>query len=145
MFFSSFEHDAALEEVDWRDWIATPTQCVFGLFDGETLVGITAAYTHRDDPDGHTALLGTSYVRPAYRGRGLARLLYETRLAWIRARGTFHRVVVSHRRSIERVLCNLLRNAIHHGRRNPVEVHVHDGPRGRVEEVDGGPFQRALR
>jgi RimJ/RimL family protein N-acetyltransferase len=101
MFFSSFEHDAALEEVDWRDWIATPTQCVFGLFDGETLVGITAAYTHRDDPDGHTALLGTSYVQPAYRGRGLARLLYETRLAWIRARGTFHRVVVSHRRSNE--------------------------------------------
>jgi len=101
MFFSSFEHDSALGADEWRGWLATQTQCVFGVFAGGTLVGITAVYTHRDDPDGQTALLGTSYVQPAYRGRGLARLLYETRLAWIRSRGTFRRVVVSHRRSNE--------------------------------------------
>jgi RimJ/RimL family protein N-acetyltransferase len=74
---------------------------VFGLFDGERLIGITAAFTYRGDPTGQTALLAMSFILPSHRGRGLSRTLYDARLAWIRAQPKFRRVVVSHRKSNE--------------------------------------------
>jgi len=37
-----------------------------------------------------------SFIAPAYRGRGLSRLLYDARLAWIKARPRFKRVILSH-------------------------------------------------
>jgi signal transduction histidine kinase len=43
--------------------------------------------------------------------------------------------LVSHRRSIERIFWNLVRNATHYGRRKPVAVHVHAGPRGTTMTV----------
>ena len=42
-----------------------------------------------------------SYIEPAYRGRGFARLFYEARLDWARSRGAFKRIRVSYRRSNE--------------------------------------------
>jgi len=42
-----------------------------------------------------------SYILPQYRGRGLSRKFYETRLAWIRNHPKFKRIIVSHRASNE--------------------------------------------
>jgi RimJ/RimL family protein N-acetyltransferase len=99
MFFSAYAQEALLDEDAWRAWIGNPAQCVFGLFHRDELVGITAVYTHRDDPSGRTALFGSTYIDPAHRGRGLTRLLYAARLDWVRIRPRFGRIVVSHRRS----------------------------------------------
>ena len=74
---------------------------VFGLFDGARLIGITAAFTWRDDPSGETVLLAMSFIIPEYRGRGLSQLLYKARLNWIRAHSQFRRVVIYHRESNE--------------------------------------------
>jgi RimJ/RimL family protein N-acetyltransferase len=99
VFFSAHAQEVLLDAEWWRTWVANPAQCVFGLFHDGELVGITAVYTHRDDPSGRTALFGSTFIHPAHRGHGLSRLLYQARLDWVRARPTFGRVVVSHRRS----------------------------------------------
>ena len=100
-FALSHDECASWTEDAWRTEIAAPTHQIFGLFDGQTLIGITAAFTWRGDPTGQTALLAMSYIEPEYRGRGLSNTLYEARLDWIRRSGRFRKVHVSHRASNE--------------------------------------------
>jgi RimJ/RimL family protein N-acetyltransferase len=85
----------------WQDTIKGQAHQVFGLFDGEHLIGVTAAFTSPEDPSGKTAVLAMSFIPPEYRGRGLSRLFYEARLDWIRTHSHFRRVTVSHRWSNE--------------------------------------------
>jgi RimJ/RimL family protein N-acetyltransferase len=101
VFGSCYEAEATRTAEEWQDGVRGPGHQVFGLFDGERMIGITAAFTWRDDPSGKTAVLAMSFMQPEYRGRGLSRLLYEARLDWIRAHPQFERVVVSHRESNE--------------------------------------------
>src|SRR5262249_37871850 len=70
-------------------------------FDGARLIGITSVFRWDEDASGVTAILASSFVLPDHRGRGLSRLLYDARLAWLRERGDFKRVVVGHRLSNE--------------------------------------------
>ncbi len=86
---------------EWRRRIAGAGCVIFGLFAGDDLIGITGVVTDRDDPTGKTAVLVMSYIRPAYRGRGLTAQLYEARLNWIASQPQFTRTIVSHRASNE--------------------------------------------
>jgi RimJ/RimL family protein N-acetyltransferase len=103
MYFSSLEAEFAHSEAQWRTLAANldDRQRVFGLFEGEVLIGITAVFTYNGDPSERTAVFGMSYVRPEYRGQGHAQLYYEARFAWVRGNPRFTRVRVSHRRSNE--------------------------------------------
>ena len=101
VFAASYGAEAAYGEHRWRETVQGPGHQVFGLFDDQKLIGITAAFTWREDPCGETAILAMSFLLPEYRGRGLSRLLYDARLDWIRAQPQFKRVVVSHRDSNE--------------------------------------------
>jgi RimJ/RimL family protein N-acetyltransferase len=101
MFASSYEAEVGMTPEEWQRTIRGPTHQVFGLFAGEDLIAITAAFTWREDPSGQTALLAMSFILPEYRGRGLSEMLYEARLDWIRTQRRFKRVVVSHRQSNE--------------------------------------------
>ena len=101
-FWGTYEDAMAKADEVWQDYMRRDaTQQVFGLFDEDRLIGITAAFRHRGDPSGETAILAMSYIEPEYRGRGLSRLLYRARLDWIRAQPQLRRVVVSHRESNE--------------------------------------------
>jgi RimJ/RimL family protein N-acetyltransferase len=100
-YFTGYEEVANWSADAWQDAIKGLGHQVFGLFDGNQLIGITAAFTDREDPTGQTALLAMSYIKPAYRARGLSDFLYRARLAWIRSQPQFRRVVVSHRKSNE--------------------------------------------
>lgn len=100
-FALSYEECVSWSPEQWRAGICAPTHQVFGLFDGENLIGITGVFTRREDPSGRTALLVMSYIEPEYRGRGLSEKLYQVRLDWIRQSGRFHTVHVSHRASNE--------------------------------------------
>jgi GNAT superfamily N-acetyltransferase len=104
MFSSSYEDERNHQESHWRRLASNENdgQRIFGLFAGDVLIGITAAFTYRGDPTGRTAILAMSYILPEYRGRRLSRLYYEARLAWIRSASAFEVVRVSHRRSNER-------------------------------------------
>src|ERR1700722_13882860 len=85
-FYAALADEMKLSPEEWRGRIAAPDHQVFGLFETEKLIGITAVFTDRDDPSGTTAHLAMSYILPAYRGQGHARLLYDARLNWIKAR-----------------------------------------------------------
>jgi RimJ/RimL family protein N-acetyltransferase len=100
-FGSAYATEVAKTSEEWQSTIRGLANQAFGLFDLKHLIGITAAFAWREDPSGHTAVLAMSFILPEYRGRGLSRLLYETRLNWIRSRPQFTRVVVSHRASNE--------------------------------------------
>jgi len=101
VFHSSYELEVTNGPEQWQRTLTSPTSRVFGLFDEEHLVGITAVFPSSEDPSGRTAILAMSFILPEYRERGLSRLLYKARLDWIRSQGVFKRIVVSHRASNE--------------------------------------------
>jgi RimJ/RimL family protein N-acetyltransferase len=101
VFFASYDGELALGDDEWQRRIAAGGSVIFGLFAGSDLVGITGVVTDRDDPSGKTAVLVMSYIRPAYRDRGLTALFYEARLGWIASQPQFTRASVSHRASNE--------------------------------------------
>ena len=101
VFALSYEQEAKRSPEEWQETIQGPSHQVFGLFDSQRLIGITASFTWQGDPSGETAVLAMSFIRPEYRGHGLSRLLYDARLDWIRRQPQFKRVVVSHRASNE--------------------------------------------
>ena len=101
-FFRHPDDEVGLGDDVWMA-LATPddAHCLFGCFDGESLIGISAVRQTDDDPAGRTAMFGMTYVLPAYRRLGLAKRLFDARLAWVRANPRFERAVVGHRRSNE--------------------------------------------
>jgi RimJ/RimL family protein N-acetyltransferase len=129
VFGSSYESEVTRTAEEWQDTVTGPGHQVFGLFDGKHLIGITAAFTWREDPSGETALLAMSFILPEYRGRRLSRLLYQARLDWIRKHSEFKRAVVFHRRSNEASR----RANERHGFR-PVGRATHAWPDGTIED-----------
>lgn len=99
VFSTRHEVAAARSREAWQANIQGPSNQAFGLFDGDRLIGIAAVFANADDATGATAGLAMSYILPAWRGRGLSRVLYEARLDWVRARPQFRRVIVAHRAS----------------------------------------------
>jgi RimJ/RimL family protein N-acetyltransferase len=100
-FGAAYGTEVTKKPEEWQRTISGPANQAFGLFDLTHLIGITAAFAWREDPSGKTAVLAMSFILPEYRGRGLSRLFYETRLNWIRSRPQFTRIVVFHRASNE--------------------------------------------
>ena len=85
--FATSHADAARRTPEtWQSLVSGPTNQIFGLFDGEHLVGVTGAFAWPDDCSGETATLVMSYILPAYRGRGFSRLLYAAALGFRRGR-----------------------------------------------------------
>jgi len=129
VFFRRYDDEAALTD---HEWIALATggdtRQVFGLFDGDRLVGITGIAADRDDPTGATASLGMSYILPEYRRRGYATAFYEVRLAWARARPHFVRASVGHRQSN-----NATRRAAARFGFRPIDAKLHRWPDGSEE------------
>src|SRR5439155_12259656 len=74
VFATSYEEAVARSPEQWQTTICGPVHQIFGLFDGERLIAITAVFTSRDDPSGETAELAMSFILPEYRGQGLSRL-----------------------------------------------------------------------
>lgn len=101
VYGSRHEAMAARTELVWRNNVRGEHNQSFGLFDGPRLIGITSVFRWDEDSDGKTAILASSYILPAYRGRSLSRLLYDARFDWLRRHQGFTRVVVGHRLSNE--------------------------------------------
>jgi GNAT superfamily N-acetyltransferase len=85
LFGPTYEREVALSYEEWTRRV-TPTvdTRVFGLFRQRELVGIMRAMPWDEDPMGCTALWGAAYVKPKYRGQGLAMPLYAAREKWTR-------------------------------------------------------------
>lgn len=101
VYGNSLEMEAAWSDEDWKDMLSDEKHAFFGLYDGKDVIGCTAVFTDRNDTSGKTALLAGSYIRKAYRGRGLSHELYEARLEWIRGKGLYEVVSVGHKEGNE--------------------------------------------
>ena len=97
LYLANYERDKDKPDEFWQEHLVHDNKRIFGLFNGDTLIGIGSIFTWRDDPSGKTAVLAMGYIREAYRGRKLSRLLYQARIDWARGSGLFERIVVSHR------------------------------------------------
>lgn len=93
MFRCSTPAEAGLTDSEWQERIKPP-RIVFGLFEQDTPVGMTSLLLLNEQQ----GYLGQSYIRKAYRGLGLAALLYQVRMAWA-ARLQLKQLQVSHRES----------------------------------------------
>ena len=116
-------------EAQWRTTVSGSANQSFGLFVQDELVGITSVFQWPEDSSGTTAVLASSFILPAHRGRGLTRLLFAARLQWISAHGGFNRVVVAHRQSNEPSRRAILRHGF-----VPFRRRTHDWPDGRTED-----------
>ena len=73
-FGASLEEELALGPEGFADRLG-PGRHTYGGFDGEMLAGTVAMVRGSQQKSRHKALLVGMYVRPAFRGRGLARRL----------------------------------------------------------------------
>ncbi len=82
---------------EWREMLDGNGKQIFGLFDEDKLIGITAVFTCRDDPTGRTGVFAMSFIAPEYRGRGYADLYYKARIDFGVKHLPWTRLSVSHR------------------------------------------------
>lgn len=94
-FLSSPEKTKELTEEDWKRRIKSDKSRVFGLFDGDKLVGITGIFISEEEPN--AACLVMSYIKEDYRGRGYSKLFYEARINWAIEQNALEVIKVCHR------------------------------------------------
>lgn len=99
VFGSNYELESKFTEDDWRSRLQSVDSAIFMIFDDETPIGMTGVSVFRDDPTGRTAIFWGSWLAPAYRQKGLSKLMYETRIGWAKAHPGIERIIVSHRAS----------------------------------------------
>lgn len=97
LYGNSLATEQAWDDSIWIGTVTSKNSAIFGLYDEDTLIGSTAAFTDRADVTGKTCYLAGSYIRAAYRGQGLSRLFYEARIGWARKHGGFDTITVGHR------------------------------------------------
>lgn len=90
-FGSNYEREAAFPDEQWQSGAGGAGIVFWGLYAAETLIGMTGMIKTATE-----AVLIASYIKPAYRGKGLSTLLYEARISWAKANGCAY-IIVSHR------------------------------------------------
>jgi ribosomal protein S18 acetylase RimI-like enzyme len=82
----AFASTIELERGHPLDWYADRLAAshVVGAFDGEQLIGIAGFYVQAGPKHAHKGMLWGMYVRPAYRGAGVGRMLVEAIIAHAR-------------------------------------------------------------
>lgn len=96
-FGASLATESVLGESDRRRMLDDNKQRIFGLFDGQKLIGLNAVFTDQNDRSGKTALLAMWYLHADYRGHGLFDGLVQAGLSWAEDEKRFDRILVSHR------------------------------------------------
>ena len=70
-------------EFVWEKLFTNPGEIVRELFNAVSALGIVSAFSHAaNNLNGSAAWLGEIYLDPQYRGRGLAKRLYEEGVKW---------------------------------------------------------------
>ncbi len=99
VFGSNYERESQMTEADWRGRLQAKDNAVFLICADDTPIGITCVSIDRDDATGKTALLWGSWLAPHFRGKGLSKLMYQTRINWAKRQPTVEKIIVSHRAS----------------------------------------------
>ncbi|MBS0263930.1 MAG: GNAT family N-acetyltransferase [Planctomycetes bacterium] len=108
---------------DWVDYSVGPEHAMFLLFDRSTSppypIGKARISTANGDPT--TAVADGIYIRAAYRGRGLSKLLWEARITWARVH-ELRRITTIHRLSNVRSMRSILTQGFVETERIPAET-----------------------
>ena len=81
-FSSSYEEECDIPLAQQAQRMAPDADhAIFGAFDGDTLVGTIGLYRETSRKLAHKAVIWGVYVAPAFRGRGVGRMLLERVLA----------------------------------------------------------------
>lgn len=99
VYGTSYKEMADRTDAEWEAILAQEDSAFFVLFDGDGIIGIGGVFTQ--DKSTRTGMLIAGYIREAYRGRGLSRLLYQARIDWAKQSGLFDRLLIGHREGNE--------------------------------------------
>lgn len=97
LFGSTYEKESGYGPEQWQGTLGDTRHGVFGLFDGQDLIGLNAAFTYWNDESGKTAILAMWFLKEDCRGRGLFAPFVQNAVDWAKAQGRFERIIVSHR------------------------------------------------
>ncbi len=96
-FFTSCEDESNFISENWIEHITNKNGAIFGLFHKGQIIGVTSIHRENDDPKSYRAWMGSSYIKPEFRGNHLSDLLFETRIEWAKNQGNIIALVVAHR------------------------------------------------
>ena len=99
VFGSNYERESQMTEAEWRSRLQAKDNAIFLIYENETPIGMTCISIDRDDATKKTALLWGSWLAPHVRGKGLSKLMYQTRINWAKRQPTVEKIIVSHRAS----------------------------------------------
>ncbi len=97
VFGSSFAREEPRPEAEWRQALERKDMGVFGVFDGEQVIGMTGVVIDKDDAG--IAKLWGSWLEPLWRSKGVSEDMYRARIDWAREHETAKKIVVAHRAS----------------------------------------------
>lgn len=101
VFGSAYKTELNKNDTYWKDTLSEVYKgAVFGLYDGDTNIGLTAVFRHRDH-SADTVIFAMSYIRDGYRGINLSDLLYKARIDWAKVQSGITRIWVGHREGNE--------------------------------------------
>ena len=99
VYGTSFKDMCDRPDAEWESIVSQDNSAFFGLFDGDSIIGIGGIFTHNTEE--RTGMLIAGYIREEYRERGLSRLLYQARIDWAKQSGLFDRLLIGHREGNE--------------------------------------------
>ena len=114
----------------WKDTLDGEGKQVFGLFDKNILIGITAVFTWLDDPTGKTGVMAMSFIEPEYRAKGYSSLFYDARIDFAMKHFAWSKLAISHRDNNEPSRRAMIKNGFQF-----IETEEIDWPDG-VREIE---------
>ena len=79
-FGSSYAREVKLPESQWRDTLSEKDGAIFGLFEGDKIIGLGRVKT--SSTNSQQAGLFMGYIAAEYRGKGFSKELYISRITW---------------------------------------------------------------
>ncbi|WP_126973944.1 GNAT family N-acetyltransferase [Gynurincola endophyticus] len=94
MFGSNYLQEEQYDQQHWISLLENKSRAIFGLYNEQQLIGLTGVVLNKENAS--NAIFIASFIRPAYRGKGLSRLFYQARIDWARQQKC-QSITVSHR------------------------------------------------
>ena len=85
----------------WKEMLNGQGKEVFGLFDKDKLIGITAVFTWHKDPTGNTGIMAMIFIEPKYRNKGYSSFFYKACIDFAKSYLTWDKLAIGHREGNE--------------------------------------------
>jgi RimJ/RimL family protein N-acetyltransferase len=103
VYSSNYDKESKYAPEEWQSRLNQQGKCFFGTFNGNELIGICGVFLHDYDfPHIHASagaigVMGSLYIKPAYRGYGLANKLGHACIHWSIGFLPWQSLAVAHR------------------------------------------------